>query len=187
MATPLTRDQARTLALELMETHGLIAAGWTLRINRAKAYSGIADFELKEIGISGPMIDVCAPSAVRETILHEIAHALVGEAEPDEHGPLWVAKAREIGSSAEVEEMSYLPRVYTSKCPHCGAQGDEIALLRWRKSCASDSCFEQPAGSRLVSWVEVPPKAIPLPGKRRSLLAVQELEARLAAIGPVSS
>lgn len=187
MATPLTRAQARSLALELMETHGLIEAGWTLRINRAKVYSGIADFALKEIGISGPMIDVSAPSAVRETILHEITHALVGESEKDEHGPLWVAKALEIGSKAEVEDMGYTPRVYTSKCPHCGTQGEEISLLRWRKSCDSDFCFEHPAGPRLVSWVEVPPKAIPLPGRKRSLLAVQELEARLAAIGALSA
>jgi len=35
---------------------------------------------------------------VKDTILHEIAHALVKD-EPEEHGPLWEAKALEIGVS----------------------------------------------------------------------------------------
>lgn len=187
MATPLTRTQARELALELMDLHGLIDAGWSFRFNRAKSYSGLTDLQLREISLSGSMVDVVAPSSVRETLLHEIAHALVGESEKDEHGPLWRAKAIEIGASGEEEDMDYIPRVFTSKCPSCGTHGEEIALIRWRKSCASDFCFEHPTGPRLVSWVEVPPKAIPRPGRKLSMLAVQELEARLAAIGALSA
>jgi hypothetical protein len=36
-------------------------------------------------------------SEILDTILHEIAHALVGHKEA--HGPVWVAKAKEIGCS----------------------------------------------------------------------------------------
>lgn len=182
MATPLTRPQAQNLALELMGTHGLIEAGWSFRFNRAKSYAGLTDLDRREISLSGSMVDAVSPSSVRETILHEIAHALVGDDEWAEHGPLWRAKAIEIGATGEEEEMEYIPRVFTSKCPTCGTQGEEISLLRWRKSCASESCFDAPQGTRLVSWVEVPQRAIPLIGRKRSMLAVQELEARLAAI-----
>lgn len=183
MATPLTRAQARELALELMDLHGLIDAGWSFRFNRAKSYAGLTDLQLREISLSGSMVDVVAPSSVRETLLHEIAHALIGYEEYAEHGPLWRAKAIEIGASGEEEDMNYIPRVFTSKCPACGTHGEEIALIRWRKSCDSPSCSGEPRGTRLVSWVEVPERAIPLIGRRRSMLAVQELEARLAAIG----
>lgn len=184
MATPLTRQQARDLALELMATHGLIEAGWSFRFNRAKGYAGIADLDLREISLSGSMVDVVAPSVVRETILHEIAHALTGEDEEEEHGPLWKAKAIEIGASGEEEEMSYIPQVWTSKCPNCGTEGEEVSLIRWRKACSNGACTGLPQDSRFVSWVEIPQRALPIPGRKRSMLAVQELEARLAAIGP---
>lgn len=110
----LTRAEARDLALELMATHGLIGAGWSFRFNRAKSYAGLTDLDLKEISLSGSMVDAVSPSSVRETILHEIAHALTGEDERAEHGPLWRAKALEIGSTGEEEEMVYIPQVFTS-------------------------------------------------------------------------
>lgn len=182
MATPLTRTQARNLALELMDLHGLIEGGWSFRFNRAKSYAGLTDLDNMEISLSGSMVDVVSPSSVRETILHEIAHALTGYDERAEHGPLWRAKAIEIGASGEEEEMNYIPRVWTSKCPNCGVEGYEISLIRWRKICQDEACIELPLDSRSVSWVEIPPRALPISGRRRSMLAVQELEDRLAAI-----
>lgn len=178
----LTRSQTQSLAHELMELHGLLQAGWSFRLDRAKRYSGITAVELKEIRISGPMATTVEASAVRETILHEIAHALVGNCEKDEHGPIWLAKALEIGSTGEAYDLTYIPRCWTSKCPRCKSEGEELALLRWRKLCPSPSCSSLPAEERRVSWIEVPPRAIPIPGRRRSQLAIQELEARLAAV-----
>lgn len=100
-------------------------------------------------------------------------------APPQSSLPWRISRAAPSRATAEVP--------YTSKCPHCGTQSEGISLLRWRKSCDSDFCFEHPAGPQLVGWVEVPPKAILLPGRKRSVLAGQELEARLAAIGALSA
>jgi len=40
------------------------------------------------------------PTLVREILLHEIAHALLGQREGDQHGEEFRVKLRQIGSSA---------------------------------------------------------------------------------------
>ncbi len=49
-----------------------------------------------EIELNASYIRMCCPSALRDTILHEIAHALSPLNE--RHGERWQAKCREIGA-----------------------------------------------------------------------------------------
>lgn len=69
-------DQARALAQELMAFHGL--TGWSFAFDRAKRRAGAAHFDRKQITLSRALTEASDDDAVRDTILHEIAHVLVG-------------------------------------------------------------------------------------------------------------
>src|SRR5262245_21094659 len=91
------RSAVRQLALELMALHGL--HGWTFAFNRAKQTLGLCRYERKTIELSVYFVDGNGPEEVRDTLLHEIAHALVG---PDHgHDAVWKAKAVAVGARPE--------------------------------------------------------------------------------------
>jgi predicted SprT family Zn-dependent metalloprotease len=60
-------------------------------------------------------------SAVRDTLLHEIAHALVGPGEG--HGPKWQATALRIGATPRACDTSpdtvVMPGDWQARCPAC--------------------------------------------------------------------
>ncbi|HRI96053.1 MAG TPA: SprT-like domain-containing protein, partial [Nocardioides sp.] len=88
---------AFALAEYLLEVHGL--DDWDVAYDNAKRRAGVCRFADKTLGLSAPLTAVHSDDDVRDTILHEIAHALVGPQHG--HDATWVAKARAIGSSGE--------------------------------------------------------------------------------------
>jgi predicted SprT family Zn-dependent metalloprotease len=89
--------EARRLALGLMRRHGL--TGWRLVFDNAKTRAGICRAVPREIGLSRVLTRLHSETDVRDTILHEIAHALVGPAHG--HDAVWRAQALAIGCSAK--------------------------------------------------------------------------------------
>ena len=86
--------QARRLAAELMAQHGL--DDWHFVFDNARARFGVCRPARREIGLSRRLTVSSTEDEVRNTLLHEIAHALVGP----EHGhdEVWRAKAVSLGS-----------------------------------------------------------------------------------------
>ena len=82
------------LARELMDAHGLNE--WGLRFDRARRRAGMTSFSDSTISLSRVLMPLFDEDDVRGTILHEIAHAIVG---PDHgHDSVWKATARSIGA-----------------------------------------------------------------------------------------
>ena len=108
---------AATLAESLMARHGLTDAGWTFQMDRATTRLGLCQFGPKVISLGGAYVESADAAAVRDTLLHEVAHALVGayvltsagsvvrdrqgRATKIGHGWQWKIKAREIGCSGQ--------------------------------------------------------------------------------------
>jgi predicted SprT family Zn-dependent metalloprotease len=89
------RTEVRRLALQLMSEHGL--AGWTFAFNRHKRSMGVCRYSVQRIELSIHLVDRNGADEIRDTILHEIAHALVG---PDHgHDAVWKARCRAIGAT----------------------------------------------------------------------------------------
>ena len=86
---------AQRIAEELMYKHGLVLNGWSFGFDNAKRRFGCCNYRLKRISLSKPLTELRDESFVRNTILHEIAHALVGGR--NGHNHIWRAKAIEIG------------------------------------------------------------------------------------------
>lgn len=117
---------AENLALELMGEHGLIADGWAFRFDRAVRRAGLTHYVKRTIFLSREITRVGSPEAVRDTILHEIAHAFT---RGDHHGARWRRQFLALGGSGHTrrrlstEENAALAREtkYKSSCELCGA------------------------------------------------------------------
>lgn len=91
----MTLDDATALAELLLEKHGLDKQGWTIKFDGRSKRFGVCKHQEKVIGLSAHLVRLNDEAKVENTVLHEIAHALVGRGRG--HGPIWKAKALEVG------------------------------------------------------------------------------------------
>lgn len=91
----MENSTAKKMALELMSKHGLLANGWTFNFDNARSRLGCCKHRQRIISLSTRWVEVLDETKVRDTILHEIAHALVGGGHG--HDYVWQRKALEIG------------------------------------------------------------------------------------------
>lgn len=84
------------LAGELLARHGLVA--WRFAFDHAKRRGGACHFGRHTISVAVGFAQAADDAEIRDTLLHEIAHALVGPRH--HHDAVWQAKAHEIGCSA---------------------------------------------------------------------------------------
>lgn len=100
-------------ALELMHKYGLIK--WCFKFDHSTRRAGCCSYRNKTISISFELARNASASDIRDTILHEIAHALVGK--KHNHDTVWQTKAREIGCSGErCHRMVFSPPRYHVTC-----------------------------------------------------------------------
>ena len=85
------------LARQLLTSYGL--DGWSFGFNRRKLQMGLCLFGPRHIELSVHFVELNDDDAVRDTLLHEIAHALVGPGHG--HDSVWQAKCREVGARPE--------------------------------------------------------------------------------------
>lgn len=111
-------QEAARLGEQLLARHGL--TGWRLGFDRARVRAGACHHADRRITLSPYLTRAHAPEQVRETLLHEIAHALVGPRHG--HDAVWRARAREIGASGE-------------RCYDAGEQ--PVVPGRWQGRCAA--------------------------------------------------
>lgn len=88
-------DTVYAMARSLMDAHGL--KDWKLRLNTRTSSAGLCYFDTKTIALSTVYIKHrdATIDILKNIVLHEIAHALVGKAHG--HDAVWRAKALEIG------------------------------------------------------------------------------------------
>ncbi|MBC8108400.1 MAG: SprT-like domain-containing protein [Anaerolineae bacterium] len=85
--------EAKHLANDLLKQHGL--SDWTFRFDHARRRFGSCQWKRKVITLSRPLTLLNGLDQVRDTILHEIAHALTPG---DNHGAKWKQACRRIGA-----------------------------------------------------------------------------------------
>jgi hypothetical protein len=86
--------EAEKLATNLMRQHGL--HDWQFKWDRATKRLGSCNYTKKRITLSAHQTKKRQELDVKDTILHEIAHALLPPRTG--HGKLWKAKCMEIGA-----------------------------------------------------------------------------------------
>jgi len=78
-----------------MTDHGLFAVGWKFKWDRATRRFGCCHHQRKIISLSLPLTRLNPETQVRDTLLHEIAHALTPGQGHNRH---WKKKCVEVGA-----------------------------------------------------------------------------------------
>ena len=132
---------ARDLAQQLMRQHGL--HDWHFRFDHARRRFGSCrcGAGTKMITLSRPLTFLNDEPQVRDTILHEIAHALTPG---DGHGPRWKRKCVEIGANPqrtygddEVVSPPRKPAWFEMGCDRCDWWVDRRRRTRRKLVCKS--------------------------------------------------
>lgn len=148
----MTRGDARELADRLMARHGL--RGWQFDFDHARRRLGSCNYQRRRITLSHHLVALNDDEQIRDTLLHEIAHALT---EGDGHGARWRATCLRIGARPErcAQEGDVVlpaaphalvcdacgqryPRFRraagTYLCGRCARHGVRTSVLRWEKA-----------------------------------------------------
>lgn len=128
--------KAQELANELMQKHGIKEKGWRFAFDNARRRFGSCKYRPKLITLSKQLTSLNDEYRVKNTILHEIAHALT----PGHHHDwVWKAKAREIGCDGDRcysgEEVATPESKYIAICSGCGT-----THKKHRKPTRASSC-----------------------------------------------
>ncbi len=99
-ASECTLAEVETLARTLLARHraaGDLGQAWTFGFDLAPSRAGVCRYADRRIDLAVSFALRAPRSEIEDTVLHEIAHAIVG---PDHgHDAVWKDKAREIGCS----------------------------------------------------------------------------------------
>lgn len=110
-------ESIHTTALRTIRDHGL--SKWRFQFDHSTRRAGCCNYHDRVISISFDLARNGLDADIRDTILHEIAHALVGK--KHNHDAVWQAKAREIGCSGDrTHRLELSPPRYHVRCEnHC--------------------------------------------------------------------
>jgi predicted SprT family Zn-dependent metalloprotease len=132
---------AQRLANDLMAKHNLFIQGWRFEFDNAKRRFGACHYGSKRITLSRALVELNDLETVKDTILHEIAHALVGYRHG--HNSVWQAKALEIGCNGQrcysSKEVTTPKLKYKATCGGCGKVYQKARMtaksLRCKSAC----------------------------------------------------
>ena len=114
------------LAYQLFGRHGL--ERWSFRFDHAKSRAGMCNHNKKVITISRRYARTASQSQIENTLLHEIAHALVGHSHG--HDSIWKSKALEIGCDGKrCHNLTFSKPKWKMRCPNSC-----FSTLRHRKT-----------------------------------------------------
>lgn len=133
--------QAEAMALELMTKHELITdfldESWVFQFDNARRRFGQCRHRRKTITLSKHLTLLNSEAEVKNVILHEIAHALVGTRHG--HDAVWRAKAIEIGCTGDrcydSNTVNTPESKYKATCSCCGKVYERLRKHRKEVSC----------------------------------------------------
>jgi len=149
----MTKQEVKKLASDLMSKHSLL--NWRFEFNTRKTALGICKHRFQVIGISSFLLPAMDYDMVKNTLLHEIAHALVGAGHG--HDYVWRRKALEIGCSAERttsinhDHNMVASAKYKAQCPDCG---HIHTRHRMPKRLASCNCLGRFDATRTLNYIQ---------------------------------
>lgn len=144
----------------LMDAHGL--TDWVLEYSDQRSKNmGWTDFARKAIVLSAPHMLSTTEFQRRDTVLHEIAHAIAG-VEAD-HGPMWKYHARRVGanprSTAHDAGLDYADFPVIGHCPE-GHKFGKSRMPRGTRLCANSICRYKSQDDRVIVFARQTPKPL---------------------------
>ncbi len=103
----MNRTIASQLLRDTLNQHGLSEWKGSLSLLENNSWVGLCDYKKKTIFLNAFAVDIHPDDEIKDTVLHEVAHALVGE--NHKHDSIWAAKAEEIGARSTPCNMFSIP------------------------------------------------------------------------------
>ena len=117
----MTMQQVVDHAAQLRERHlntGAQATWWRFRFETATSRAGICRYTTRTIALSVSYVLRAPWNDIRDTLLHEVAHAIVGPGHA--HDAVWQTAARRIGCTAKrCSTVTRSRKRWIGKCPRC--------------------------------------------------------------------
>lgn len=146
----MTEREVTALALQLMSEHNLNWPAWGFRIARSKLRLGFCQYNR----FNGGMIAFSknflhlSDHEIRDTLLHEIAHALVGHRAG--HGPQWKLMCVKIGAKpnecADLKSEDKVEFKWTGVCPDGHTLSRHALTEKGRRLACGTCCREKNDG-----------------------------------------
>lgn len=136
------------MAGELMRTHRL--TGWTFAFDRAKTRAGQCRFDRREISLSRHLTALHSADQVRDTVLHEIAHALAGPKQG--HGPAWQEVAIRVGAQPHRTLGADAPLPAAPWQGHCPGGHRHRRYRRPQRPVSCGLCCRRFCLANMVVW-----------------------------------
>ena len=163
----MTICEIHNLATNLMKEHGLVEKGWILKWDNAKNRAGQCGIKrgIKYISLSKVVLPLHTDKSIKDTILHEIAHALAGI--HNGHNHVWKRVALQIGCNAQrcyddssfkqgAKEALIAQSKYTLTCPNCGKK--RPAHRKHKRISACGECCKKYNGGKYdekFKWIVI--------------------------------
>ena len=116
-----TMQQVEDHAAELLERYlnaGAPATRWRFRFETATSRAGICRYNTRTIALSVSFALRASWDDIRDTLLHEVAHAMVGPGHG--HDAVWQTAARRIGCTANrCSTVTHSLKRWIGECPRC--------------------------------------------------------------------
>lgn len=123
---------AEKLTVSLMKEHGIWDKGWRFEWDNAMRRFGVCNYRKRTIGLSKNLVSLNDVEQVKDTILHEIAHAIAGNQAG--HGWEWKRECVRIGARPErcyTTENTTVPQMkYYAVCKACGKEHQRQKALK---------------------------------------------------------
>jgi len=135
----MEKEKALNLALNLMNEHGLFINRWQFQWCEGKRLFGYCNNTKKIISLSLPLTELNSEEQVKDTILHEIAHALapVGEG----HGRIWKSICVKIGANPtrcySSKDVTKPKANYVRVCTTCNVEHQAYRKSRRKVACGA--------------------------------------------------
>lgn len=141
-------DDAQALAFDLIQRQHLTGQGWGFKFDNAKRRFGACQHRNRVISLSAPLTQLNDETHVRNTLLHEIAHALVGARHG--HDATWKRTALAIGcDGSRCHEAATPTAPYVLICP---AGHTFPRHRRPRKPASCPTCAPYFSEDHLLTW-----------------------------------
>jgi len=126
---PAGTDEAsvRSYAQGVLAFYGLHA--WSVRFDNAKRRLGVCKYRGKVIGFSRHFLKVATVEQIRQTCLHEVAHAATPGCH---HNRVWLRVARQMGYIGErtCSDVEQAAGRWQATCPGCHATSHRYRALK---------------------------------------------------------
>jgi len=145
--------EAKKIAIELMQKHGVLDMRYYFQFNNRKRAAGLCSYRKRTIELSKHITALADEKDVIDTIIHEIAHALCPR---QNHNHIWKAKYLELGGNGKrcYSMESSLGVAYKSIAKYKGVcpNGHKHARNRKPNDQSCGACSRKYNPKFIITW-----------------------------------